>query len=297
MPASRPRARRAAPKRKPSKQQTRARARARRAPAWHRRVPVLEQRHHDLIGLALFAAGVFVAFPLYLAWDGGAGGSFLVDGLQRVFGRVAYVVPIGLVAAGAVLVLRPVLPAVRPFRAAGACLLLALTLAFAAGTFGLGHGPVRAGDWHAAALDARGGALGEALYTGLSAVVGSFGSHILAIFLFLAGVLLLTGASIAGVVRATGSGVADTTRVLRRTTAPILGGERPAPITPPEPAEADLVVTTGERPPSLDGAARYPDLFGPDEPDDVAAPPAAAADPVDAAGARRQARPQACAEG
>jgi len=284
MPASRPRARRAAPTRKPSKQRKNTRARARRAGGWdrhHWRVPVLEQRHHDLIGLALFAAGVFVAFPLYLAWDGGAGGSLLVNGLQRGFGRVAYVVPIGLVAAGAILVLRPVLPAVRPFRAAGACLLLALTLAFAAGTLGLGEGPVRAGDWHAATLDARGGALGEALYTGVSSVAGSFGSHILAIFLFLAGVLLVTGASIAGVVRATGSGVADTTRVLRRTTAPILGGERPDPIHPPEPAEADLRVTTGERPPSLDGAARYPDLFGPDEPDDVQPPaPQAEVDPV-----------------
>ncbi len=246
---------------------------------------MLEQRHHDLIGLGLFAAGVFVAFPLYLAWDGGAGGAMLVDGLQRGFGRVAYVVPIGLVAAGGVLVLRPVLPAVRPFRAAGLCLLLALTLAFAAGTLGLGEGPVRASDWTAAHLDARGGALGEALYTGTSAVAGSVGSHILALFLFLAGVLLVTGASIAGVVRATGNGVADTTRVIRKTATPILGpreGARPEPIFPPEPEDADLVVRTGERPPTLDGAARYPDLFGGDDPD--AAPtvePDLPADPVD----------------
>ncbi len=230
---------------------------------------MLEQRHHDLIGLALFAAGVFVAFPLYLAWDGGAAGSMLVDGLQRVFGRIAYLVPVGLVAAGGVLVLRPVLPAVRPFRTAGICLLLALTLAFAAGTLGLGEGPVRAGDWTAAALDARGGALGEALYSGASAVAGDVGSHILAIFLFLAGILLLTGASIAGLVRATGSGVAETTRVVRRTATPILGpregGRRPDPIVPPEPADEDLVVHAGERPPTLDGAAHYPDLFGADD--------------------------------
>ncbi len=256
---------------------------------------MLEQRHLDLIGLGLFAAGVFVAFPLYLAWDGGAAGGVLVDGLQRGFGRIAYLIPIGLVAAGAVLVLRPVLPAVRPFRAAGACLLLALTLTFAAGTLGLGDGPVRAGAWDANLLEARGGALGQALYTGTSQVVGDVGSHILAVFLFLAGVLLATGASVAGVVRATGSGVADTTRVIRRTAAPIRGarepGEGPDPILPPEPQDGDLVVRTGERPPTLDGAERYPDLFtgpvedaAPADDEDAAAAPAPADQAQDEAG-------------
>ena len=246
---------------------------------------MLEQRHLDLIGLGLFAAGVFVAFPLYLAWDGGAAGGILVDGLQRVFGRIAYVIPVGLVAAGGVLVLRPVLPAVRPFRAAGICLLLALTLAFAAGTLGLGDGRVRAGAWDADLLDARGGAVGQALYTGASQVVGDVGSHILAVFLFLAGVLLATGASVAGVVRATGSGVADTTRVIRRTAAPMMGpreDEAPAPILPPEPDDAELVVSTGERPPTLDGAERYPDLFtGPVEDEPPAGDePAPAPEPI-----------------
>ncbi len=285
MPASRSRAKRATPTRKPA----RPRPRARRSGGWRRRLPVLEQRHLDLIGLGLFAAGVFVAFPLYLAWDGGAAGGVLVDGLQRGFGRIAYLIPIGLAAAGAVLVLRPVLPAVRPFRAAGICLLLALTLAYAAGTLGLGDGPVRAGAWDADLLEARGGALGQALYTGTSQVVGAVGSHILAVFLLLAGVLLATGASIAGVVRATGSGVADTTRVIRRTAAPIMGpreaGEAPEPIMPPEPEDGDLVVSTGERPPTLDGAERYPDLFtGPVEDlpaaDDADAPTPIADGPV-----------------
>ena len=249
-------------------------------------MPVLEQRHLDLIGLGLFAAGVFVAFPLYLAWDGGAAGGVLVDGLQRGFGQIAYVIPLGLVAAGAILVLRPVLPAVRPFRAAGICLLLALTLAFAAGTLGLGDGPVRAGAWNVDLLEARGGALGQALYTGTSQVLGDVGSHILAVFLLLAGVLLATGASIAGVVRATGSGVADTTRVIRRTAAPLVGpreGEgTPEPILPPEPEDGDLVVRTGERPPTLDGAERYPDLFtgAVEDLPEASEDPAAAGDPV-----------------
>jgi S-DNA-T family DNA segregation ATPase FtsK/SpoIIIE len=248
---------------------------------------VLEQRHYDLLGLALFALGVFVAFPLYLGWDGGAGGGALVSGLRWALGQVAFAVPLGLVLAGGVLVLRPVLPAVRPLRAAAACLALALLLGFAAGSAGLGDGPVRPGDWTSAVLEGRGGAAGQALYTGTSQLVGDVGSHILAAFLFLAGALLLTGASIAGVVRATGSGVADTTRVLRRTASPLLsgreadeGGEHDASaaeaVLPPELPDAEIVVRPAERPPTLDGAARYPDIFGA-EPPAATAPEAAEA--------------------
>ena len=115
---------------------TRRKPRARRsAPpsAWRVRLPALEQRHFDLIGLALVALAVFLAFLVYLGWEGGEAGGGLVDGLQRLVGAVHYVVPVGLLAAGAVLVLRPVLPAVRPFRAAAACLLLSSCLALAAG--------------------------------------------------------------------------------------------------------------------------------------------------------------------
>ena len=58
MPAARrkPRARRSAP---PS--------------AWRSRMPALEQRHWDLIGLALVAVAIFLAFLIYLGWDGGRG--------------------------------------------------------------------------------------------------------------------------------------------------------------------------------------------------------------------------------
>ena len=50
-------------------------ARARRSPVpWPPRLPVLEQRHLDLIGLGLVAVGVFLAFPLYRGWEGGEAG-------------------------------------------------------------------------------------------------------------------------------------------------------------------------------------------------------------------------------
>ncbi|MEA2288021.1 MAG: segregation ATPase FtsK/SpoIIIE, family, partial [Solirubrobacteraceae bacterium] len=60
-PASKSRSK---PKPKP-KAGSRARAR-RSAPMWRPRLPVVEQRHLDLAGLGLVAAGVFLAFPLYL---------------------------------------------------------------------------------------------------------------------------------------------------------------------------------------------------------------------------------------
>src|SRR4051794_3896472 len=89
-----------------------SKARARRSSlSWRPRLPVLEQHHVDLAGLALVAAGVFLTFPLYLGWDGGAAGEALVDGLTWAVGRVAYATPVVLVASGALLVMRPVLPA------------------------------------------------------------------------------------------------------------------------------------------------------------------------------------------
>src|SRR5689334_1174235 len=88
-----------------------AKARARRATlAWRPRLPVVEQRHLDIAGLGLVAAGVFLAFPLWLRWDGGSAGQALVDGMTWAAGAVAYAAPVVLVGTGALLVLRPVLP-------------------------------------------------------------------------------------------------------------------------------------------------------------------------------------------
>jgi DNA segregation ATPase FtsK/SpoIIIE, S-DNA-T family len=189
--------------------------RARRAlPVARFRLPALEQRQLDLVGLALVGAGAFFGGLIYFAWDGGEGGSWAVDGLRRLIGAVYYGVPVALVGGGLVLVLRPMLPAVRPFRAGGLCLFAALAIGLAAGTLDLGPGgsEVR---WDAEWIRPRGGAVGEALYWGVSTALGSVGAHIVTLFLFLAAALLLTGASVAGVVSATTSSVSSTTREVR----------------------------------------------------------------------------------
>src|SRR5262245_5255358 len=175
----------------------------------HFALPVLDQRQLDLIGLALVGLGLFFAFLVYAGWDGGRAGSQAVEGIKWLLGAGHYLVPAALIGAGAIVMLRPVLPAVRPFRSGAICVFLAVTLGLSAGT--VGPGGSRPDWWDPSWVKTRGGMVGETLDWGVETLAGAIGAHILATFLFLAGVLLLTGASIAGVIKAT----SDTTRELR----------------------------------------------------------------------------------
>jgi DNA segregation ATPase FtsK/SpoIIIE, S-DNA-T family len=198
------------------------------------------------------AFGIFLAFLVYLGWDGGEGGGWLVDGLRRLVGAVHYLVPLALLGAGTVLVMRPVLPAVRPFRAAGACLFAAGCLGLAAGTLGLGGGKT---------VEDKGGLAGKWLYELTSAVLGDVGSHIIAVFLFLAAVLLLTGASVASVIKATGDSVTTTGRMLRDGAEPVRTAV--ARKRPPreELAELDTAEITAVKRDFWSGEERFPDLY------------------------------------
>src|SRR4051794_4071557 len=118
-----PARRRPTPKAKP-KRKPRAR---RSAPQRRSGLPQLEQRHYDVIGLGLVAAAIFFAFVVYLGWDGGQAGDGAVEGLRILIGAVHYLVPAALMAAGAILVLRPLLPAIPPLQARAGCPFAALT--------------------------------------------------------------------------------------------------------------------------------------------------------------------------
>jgi S-DNA-T family DNA segregation ATPase FtsK/SpoIIIE len=237
----------------PATKKRKPRARRSTPVAWPR-LPVLEQRHYDLIGLGLVAAGIFFAGLIYLDWDGGQGGSWAVDGLRTLIGAVHYVLPVGLIAGGALVILRPVLPAVRPFRAGGLCLFGALALGFAAGTLGLGPGGT-AVHWDVEWVRPRGGVFGEGLYWGVSTVLGTVGAHIVTVFLLLAATLLLTGASIAGVVKATTTSISSTTRDLR-------ARRRPSEeLAAAEVGEPRVSRATPEPEDFWSGEDRYPDLY------------------------------------
>ncbi len=245
-------------------------------------LPVLEQHHLDLIGLALVAFAAFLAFVLYLGAAGGRAGEATEEGLRFLLGGAALLTPPALCAIGVVLVLRQMLPSVRPFRAGAVCLLLGITLGLAAGSLGLGPG---ASD-HAPLLDPgyvsdRGGALGELLYAAVGGLFSDLGAHIVFLFLVTGGVLLLTGASIAGVVARTREGVNATTERVKRSTSELTAvlrepaPPRPGPAAPPEPPGVEPVVhATHVEAPALDAEERYPDLFESDPGPEADQPPA-----------------------
>ncbi|MGI8594468.1 MAG: DNA translocase FtsK, partial [Solirubrobacteraceae bacterium] len=236
------------------------------------RMPVLEQRQLDVIGLGLVALGIFFACLLYLGWSGGRVGEGSVEALRWLVGVLAYLVPAALVAAGALVALRPVLPARRPLRAGLLCVSVALALALAAGTFGMGPDtPLRGPAFDRDVFEVRSGAVGETLWWAASSLLGRTGAHILAAFLFAAGALLLTGATLASILHAAGARVATTSRKLRRG-SPALESlrrreaadrvEAPDDFQPPEPESSELVIrATHVEAPSIDAADHYPELF------------------------------------
>jgi S-DNA-T family DNA segregation ATPase FtsK/SpoIIIE len=237
-------------------------------------LPHLEQHQWDVIGLGLVAAAAFFACVFYFDWAGGEVGEVMADGILFLFGGAGYLAPVALFAAGAAIVIRPMLPAVHPLKTGALCLAAALTLGLAAGSLGLGPGDTpRDGFLDAPYLREHGGLVGESLFWASSKLFSEAGSHILFVFLLLAGVLLVTGASIAGVVQATRDAAATTTQRVRRVptvaTAPLPGDPIPPPdpVEPPEPENQEPVVrATHVEAPALDGEERYPDLFE-DEPE------------------------------
>jgi DNA segregation ATPase FtsK/SpoIIIE, S-DNA-T family len=183
---------------KPGARRTAAKPRARERA---RVADGLEQRHYDLIGLALIAAGVYLAFVLYLDWDGGPVGGWLEATLADAVGQVALAVPIILAAWGGLMIARPLLQAPSAISAGGILLVAGVLLAFAAETAGLGpERPVRDGYFDPGFFSEHGGALGEALYWAAATLFQRIGAHILALLMIVSGLVLLTGRTITDLV-------------------------------------------------------------------------------------------------
>ncbi|MDE3070383.1 MAG: hypothetical protein KGJ43_06610, partial [Acidobacteriota bacterium] len=176
----------------------------------------LTPAQREVLGWALCAIGLFMGFVLYGHWQGGGVGRALATGLGVLIGRARWLAPPALVLAGATLLLRPTLAAragraLRPLRAGALSLAAAIVLALAAGTLGLSPGPASAAhrpapastsQWSAAYLEERGGAFGQALWWISHRLVQNVGVTILVVFLLLAGLTLLSGASMPALVRA-----------------------------------------------------------------------------------------------
>jgi S-DNA-T family DNA segregation ATPase FtsK/SpoIIIE len=147
--------------------------------------------HPELVGLGLGGLGVFLAAILWFGFSGGPV-AHLVDG---AVGSAAYLAPLVLVPLGALIVAKSVLVDVRPFRLGLAVALLGLML-----TLGTGHG----------------GLVGDGLERLVGLGLGTTGSTILGVLLTIAGVLLLTGASLGAILRRTGRVVHRAHKHLRR---------------------------------------------------------------------------------
>jgi DNA segregation ATPase FtsK/SpoIIIE, S-DNA-T family len=239
----------------------------------------LEPHQLDIVALALIAVGIFLAGVAYLHWSGGTVGEGTITAFRFVIGALGYAVPAALVLGGALVLIRELRPPTRPIRTGVLCLTASLTLALAAGTLGLGPGMLHGqAFWHPHAFEARGGVLGQGELWVTTHLFSTVGAHVLAAFLFLAGVILVTGAGVAGIVRITGTGVAETGRALKRSTeelAATVNRKQPMteagraihasridtepleedwPLLPPEPDTSELVVraTHVEAPPPVD---------------------------------------------
>jgi S-DNA-T family DNA segregation ATPase FtsK/SpoIIIE len=233
-----------APKRRTRASSARSRPAARSRPRQARRDPReyierLEQRHYDVIGLFLIAAAVYLAFVLYLGWDGGRVGHWVDRGLANGFGQVEYVVPIAVAAWGAALISRPSIEAPSALNAGGILILAALLLAFAAQTAGLGPDrPHRHDYFQQKFMLEHGGAIGESLYWASTSLFQRLGAHILVLLMFVSGALLLTQTTLASIfartgqaVRSAGTRSRDMARTVatqrHRTTEPDLWGDAP----------------------------------------------------------------------
>jgi len=262
-----------AQKRKPTKRKPPAKRAKRSLLASRPSLPALalEAHHIDILALALIAIGIFLGGVAYVHWAGGALGEGAVRAIRLGFGALGYAVPAALVAAGALILMRELRPPARPLRTGVLCLVAAITLALAGGTLGLGPGPASAREfWRAASLERRGGVIGQSELWVISHLFSATGADILAVFLLVAGLILVSGATLAGVLRATGAGMLGTSRALRRSTEELAAtvARRPATeaarasaasdpafpgelLLPPEPDTAELIVraTHVEAPP------------------------------------------------
>jgi DNA segregation ATPase FtsK/SpoIIIE, S-DNA-T family len=195
-------------------------------------------QHPELVGLGLVAVGLFLAVVVYLGWDGGQVGGWIADGLRDVVGYATYVLPVGLVALGALMVGRSALVDVRPFRTG--ILIAAAGLLLVLGS-----------SW--------GGYAGEGLESVVSRLLGSTGALMLGSTALVFGALLVTGASLGALLRHSGTAVRRAGSAARRS---LDRQERSAPLRPPQAPVTPVPMLTEPHAPPVDAVSEFPDVVG-----------------------------------
>jgi S-DNA-T family DNA segregation ATPase FtsK/SpoIIIE len=244
-----------------------ARAARRRAPARRRTPAWRSQQGRELIGLGLIALGAFLGLSLFTGLGGGPVGHGLETLIRLLVGRAVAIAPLALVLAGLALILHGGLLAARPFRLGAAVTSAALLLALAAGSIGLG-GETRRGWFDPRVMKARGGVVGELEWYVTAHTVGGLGTAVLVVAGLIAGLVLMTGASLGHVLRGSGRGAARAGMAVSRgarsaTMSAVRGGQRLGEQVRLRRDAHQPITGTGGRGPAapLDGADRFPDLF------------------------------------
>jgi len=183
-------------------------------------------RHgYELAAIACVALAVFLAFVIYLGWDGGALGRWLGGITRWLVGLLVFALPLLLCFVAYMLVARDDR---RPRRGVSwgiAMIVAAFVLAAAADAFGVfaGERPERL--YRDTYMSVHGGVAGEALWAVLRGVIGRIGVDVLVVALFVAGVLLATGSSLRQWADHSRKGVAAAGRAAR-SQAEALGARR-----------------------------------------------------------------------
>ena len=154
--------------------------------SWHSR----SERTRELVALVLFGIAAFLLFVLTASEKGGVVGRGVGAGLDYAFGRLAFVIPLAFIAAGILIVFA--VKVTRSLRFWG-------VIVFLVGLFLLMGGAVPPFGDHGGGLfvrvdfEERAGALGEAFYAGVHALLGIVGVGIIGWILVLVGFSMVTG--------------------------------------------------------------------------------------------------------
>src|SRR6478672_9765213 len=218
-------------KKRPSKVRPKTPSRVRKRTT---RRKIRSHHHPELIGLGLLLFGPFMFAVLYVGWNGGYVGKAIGDGLVSLVGGTAYTLPVACIALGGLMVARSDLPRFGPFRTG--LILIAFALALVLGS-------------------AHGGYLGEGLESLFGRLLGTTGTRLLGVFVLIAGVLLVSGASAGAILRRSG-------HAMRRAARARPSRRAAAVAPPPLPEEADSVVPAAVAPP-IDGVEEFPDVVSP----------------------------------
>ncbi|MFA5809658.1 MAG: DNA translocase FtsK 4TM domain-containing protein, partial [Thermoleophilia bacterium] len=216
------------------------------------------RRLRELGGLALVAIGIFMAMVLYLGWSGGLLGTAAESALSYLFGVMAILAPPALILGGAFLIFPEIPRGPRGFQVGSGLLIAALFLITGANTFSvIGSDPAHEGFFRSEYFSTHGGITGDALYWLTGSLLGDAGSTVAVVFLLLASLFLITGASVRAVLLTSGKRAGRAAASAHRGTRQLGHNlvERKAQ------AAGDSQIGEMIEAAPLDGAETFPDIF------------------------------------